>query len=476
MLFSSSTFVFVFLPVVLFAYYMIPSKYISARNTMLFVFSLCFYAYGEPIFVLVMMASIICNYIFGILISKGKSKRVFLSIGISIDILLIFIFKYLNFVIYNINSFFELLSLQNSLVQTEIVLPIGISFFTFQSISYLIDVYREVTPVQKNPMYLGLYISFFPQLIAGPIVRYTEINRAINDRTVTFESFSNGTKRFVFGLTKKVLISNSMALMSDGIFGIVGAGNDISVLTAWLGAIAYTLQIYFDFSGYSDMAIGLGKMFGFNFSENFNYPYISKSISEFWRRWHISLGTWFRDYVYFPMGGSRVTSRITLVRNLLVVWVLTGVWHGANWTFIAWGLMYFFLISFEKITRIPERLNTRGRIFYQVFTMCCVVMGWVLFRADNIAIAIDYINSMFGIGSNLVIDNYFIEYVNENIVLLSVAIVASTPVIKHIIECLKTRSQLIGHSVELILGMALFIIIIAQLVLQSYNPFIYFNF
>lgn len=325
-------------------------------------------------------------------------------------------------------------------------------------------------------MYLGLYISFFPQLIAGPIVRYTEINIAINDRKVTFDDFNYGVKRFVFGLAKKVIFSNSMALIADSIWEIIGEGSTVAVLTSWLGAIAYTLQIYFDFSGYSDMAIGLGRMFGFKFNENFNYPYISRSISEFWRRWHISLGSWFRDYVYFPMGGSRVTSKGKLLFNLFVVWMLTGIWHGANWTFIIWGMMYFALISFEKLTQIPENFNIISKYVYQVFTLVCIVIGWVIFRSEGINIAIKYISSMFGFTSNCCIDYTFIELFNENFVLLVIGIIASTPFFKAILDKISSKNTVLGEFIEFGIGMILFAISVSQLVLQTYNPFIYFNF
>lgn len=476
MLFSSSTFIFIFLPIVLFVYFLIPNKFIGLKNITLFAFSLVFYAYGEPKFVFVMLGTIICNYFFGLLISKKKNKKLVLGIGVGVNIFIIFIFKYLNFTVLNINRLLMLLSIDITITQTEILLPIGISFFTFQAISYLIDVYRNGTLAQKNPMYLGLYISFFPQLIAGPIVRYTEINQAINNRVVTFDNFNYGIKRFVFGLAKKVIISNSMALISDTIWEVVGGENSISALTAWLGAIAYTLQIYFDFSGYSDMAIGLGKMFGFSFNENFNYPYISKSISEFWRRWHISLGSWFRDYVYFPMGGSRVSSKKKLLLNLFVVWALTGIWHGANWTFIAWGLMHFCLISFEKISAIPERLNTVGKFTYQIIVLICIIIGWVIFRSEDIGIAADYISSMFGLAENGLIDIVFVEQLHENIVLLLLGIIASTPLLNKSLAHITNKNVFIGEFVEIIVGMTLFVISISQLVLQSYNPFIYFNF
>lgn len=297
----------------------------------------------------------------------------------------------------------------DSISQTAIILPIGISFFTFQSISYLIDVYRKKVKVQNNILYLGLYISFFPQLIAGPIVRYIDIEDALTNRVETLNKFTLGVKRFIQGLSKKVILSNGFALIADKAF--LDATTETTLAMAWLGAISYTLQIYFDFSGYSDMAIGLGKMFGFDFNENFNYPYISKSISEFWRRWHMSLGSWFRDYVYFPLGGSKVSSKQKLIRNLFVVWLLTGVWHGASWNFIIWGLIYFILISFEELSDYPNKFKHKiSKCFYQILTMIIVVLCWVIFRAEGLHNAIGYLSNMFGIGVMNIYDSQFVQY------------------------------------------------------------------
>ena len=384
MLFSSTIFVFLFLPMVLIFYYGIFRNSRKLKNIFLLLASLFFYAWGEPTFVLVMIMSIICNYYFGLQVDKYKNNtkkaKSIIVIMLIFNLTIMFIFKYLMFTLTNIKY---LTGLNFNI--PNIALQIGISFFTFQAISYVIDVYRGNGKVQKNPLNVGLYISFFPQLIAGPIIRYETIAEQIENRHENFEDFSKGTCRFIIGLGKKMLLANTLALVADYAFSV--KSGELSVVMAWLGALAYTFQIFFDFSGYSDMAIGLGLMFGFKFLENFNYPYISKSISEFWRRWHISLGTWFRDYVYFPLGGSRVSSKKRLVFNLFVVWSLTGLWHGANWTFIVWGLMYFVLITLEKLTKFDRKLGWFGH----VYTMLFVILGWVLFRADNISYGIGYI-------------------------------------------------------------------------------------
>ena len=468
MLFSSSTFLFVFLPLVIMFYYSFFRHSRRLQNIFLFLVSLFFYAWGEPSFVFVMIGSIIVNYAFGLIVDiyrtdKVKSK-IILGVSVTFNIILLFIFKYLSFVIENINSIFQL-SLETG---KNITLPLGISFFTFQAMSYVIDVYRG-NEVQKNPLNVGLYIAFFPQLIAGPIVRYETVAYQINHRKETFMLFSDGVVRFITGLGKKVLIANTMAVVADNVFN--SNLQTVSPAFAWLGAIAYTLQIFFDFSGYSDMAIGLGKMFGFEFPENFDYPYISTSITEFWRRWHISLGTWFRDYVYFPLGGSRVKGKFRLIRNLFVVWFLTGVWHGANWTFILWGLVYFVLLTFEKLTGLHKSKKLLPLKY--IYTMFFVVLGWVLFRADNLTQAYQYITAMFG-SSGIWIDNNALFFLKENFVYFIVAILASTPVIKHLTE--KSEKSGIMAFFVIILFLLILLCSVAYIVKGTYNPFIYFNF
>ena len=340
MLFSSLVFLIVFLPIVLFGYYVLFRKWRPAQNIFLLLASLVFYAWGEPKFVFVMIASILFNWLMGLLADRHRARKKLAGLWIVLDVAgnlgLLFVFKYLMFALNNVNTLFG-----TALPVPQIALPIGISFFTFQAMSYVIDVYRGDGQVQKNPLYVGLYISLFPQLIAGPIVRYQTVADEIQNRKETWADFADGVQRFLIGFLKKVLLANTMAIIADGVFD---SQKPVCAAASALGLIAYTLQIYYDFGGYSDMGIGLGRMFGFHFLENFDYPYISTSITEFWRRWHISLGTWFRDYVYIPLGGSRV-KKPRLVLNLFVVWMLTGIWHGANWTFVAWGFLYFVLLT-----------------------------------------------------------------------------------------------------------------------------------
>ena len=454
MLFASNVFLFAFLPLVIIGYYILPKRWL--KNTFLLFASLAFYAYGEPKFVVLMILSIIVNYLVGIFLNLCQKKKLLskliLTIGVICNLSLLFVFKYLMFVLDNINDIFH-----SSINVPEILLPIGISFFTFQGLSYVIDVYRKKVKVQKNPFYLGLYISFFPQLIAGPIVRYETIQDQILNRKESVDLFFDGIKRFITGLGKKVIIANTMAL----------GWQNISLGLVWLGALAYALQIYYDFSGYSDMAIGLGKMFGFSFEENFNYPYISTSITEFWRRWHISLGTWFRDYVYIPLGGSRV-KKGRLIFNLAVVWFLTGLWHGANWTFIIWGVLYFLLLVIEKLFNIPKK-NIPVVIKY-VFTMFFVLLGWVLFKSLSLNDAISYISRMFTFKNFL--DIKFAELLIENAVIFIFAIVFCTPVIKHVTNSKNRLVQALYHTALIIV----LIVSVSYIVKGGYNPFIYFNF
>ena len=380
MLFSSSVFLFLFLPVVLLVYYLPLRRWRQGQNVFLLLASLGFYAWGEPWFVLVMLGSILANYGFGLWVDAckraGRTCVPPLVAALTVNLGILFVFKYLTFTMGILNR------LGAAFVIPGIELPIGISFFTFQALSYVLDVHRDRGEVQRSPLKVGLYISFFPQLIAGPIVKYETVAQQIDHRKETWTDFSAGCSRFIVGLGKKVLLSNQLAVVADRAFGL---GDGLSASFAWLGALCYTLQIYYDFSGYSDMAIGLGKMFGFHFLENFNYPYISRSITEFWRRWHISLSTWFRDYVYFPLGGSRVDSRAKHIRNLFVVWLLTGIWHGANWTFLAWGLFYFVLLVLEKYGHLGRGWPVWAK---WLFTFLMVNFAWVLFRADSLAAAL----------------------------------------------------------------------------------------
>lgn len=476
MVFSSAIFLFIFLPSTLAGYYLIHHK---LRNIFLLLASLFFYAWGEPKFVFLMILSIAVNYGYGLLVDRIRENKIFsrsiITLMLLTNLSFFFVFKYLNFTILNLNRFFNL-----GLAQTDISLPIGISFFTFQIMSYVIDVYRKDAEVQKNPFNLALYVSLFPQLIAGPIVRYKTVSEQINSRKETFDGFCNGVSRFIVGLAKKVIISNSVAVIADYAFNLSDYA-DLTVSLAWLGIICYTLQIYFDFSGYSDMAIGLASMFGFHLLENFNYPYISRSVSEFWRRWHISLGTWFRDYVYFPMGGSHVKSKMRLIFNLLMVWSLTGIWHGASWNFLAWGLFYFVLLTIEKLTGFPEKIQKKWiRNLYWVPTMLFIMVGWVMFRAPSLSHAIRYLQMMLITtrGRGILYDGFSVFLWKNNLFILGLSILFALPIIpamnkladKYLI-LFRIRSffRPIGY-------MMLFILCISYVVNSSYNPFIYFNF
>ncbi len=474
MLFSSIIFLFYFLPIVMVLYYTFKFSR-KLQNFILLISSLIFYAWGEPRFVIIMILSIILNYIFGLLIHVTKRhpvwKRIVLVTTIVVNIGNLFAFKYLTFFLSELKE----ISGFKQLDIPEILLPIGISFFTFQAMSYVIDVYRGTTDVQKNIFHLGLYISLFPQLIAGPIVRYSTLAVQLTDRKESWRMFSIGCMRFLTGLAKKIIIANNMAIVADQIFAMSSNGT-IPATLAWVGALAYTLQIFFDFSAYSDMAIGLGLMFGFKFDENFKYPYLSKSISEFWRRWHISLGMWFRDYVYIPLGGSRVSSKDKVIRNLLVVWVLTGIWHGANWTFVFWGLMNFCFIAIEKTINF-EKLRIPNWTKH-LYAMLIIVIGWVIFRSNNLQEAGTYINYMFG-NSGFTSDTAFM-FIKEFSVFFLAAIIFSFPIAKKINHMNIEKSfPLMTWLITIlypITMMGLFIICLTYLVKGSYNPFIYFNF
>jgi len=471
MLFSSSIFLFVFLPLVIFGYYVLFRKSRFLQNMFLLAASLLFYAWGEPKFVLVMMLSIVANWFFGLLVHRYKGHKIKIrSILVAASVFnlgIMFIFKYLMFTLNNINGIFGL-----GINVPFIALPIGISFFTFQAFSYVLDVNRGVGEMQKNPLYVGLYVSFFPQLIAGPIVRYETIAAEIKNRKETLDDFTSGVTRFIIGFVKKILLANTMAVVADSAFD---SDTPISVALSWLGLFAYAFQIYFDFSGYSDMAIGMGKMFGFHFLENFDYPYSSKSVTEFWRRWHISLGTWFRDYVYFPLGGSRVNSKARLVFNLFVVWFLTGVWHGANWTFILWGLMYFVLITAEKLTGFEKKTHKLGAL-RNIYLLFCVLMGWVLFRSADLAAALGYFRQLFGLAGNALTDGPFYALLSQYWVFLACAALFSFPVAKALGKKADIRTKKLPAAVYAVCLLALMLIAVSYVVKGSYNPFIYFNF
>lgn len=459
LVFSSTVFLFLFLPLVLLIYYNPVFKGRGFRNIFLLLASLGFYAWGEPVFVFLMIFSIIVTWFIGIYITPHRSRKL-LVCGIAYHVLVLFVFKYLSFTTAQLQAL-----LGQNPVPISIELPIGISFFTFQLMSYLFDIYYGKAEPQRNPLRVGLYVALFPQLIAGPIVRYDYIAGQLAHRRESFLKFTVGLQRFVIGLGKKVLIADYMAVVADMCFQ---SGTEMSVLSAWLGAIAYTLQIYFDFSGYSDMAIGLGKMFGFDFAENFNYPYMARSVTDFWRRWHISLSSWFRDYVYIPLGGNRV-SRQRWVLNFSLVWLLTGIWHGANWTFLAWGMIYLVALLAEKITGMDKKAG----IFTRVYTLLVIIMAWVIFRADSLSGGVSYIGSMLGLWGNSLLDEVFIQQITGCFVILLIAITGSLALINDFFVKLSKTKYVWIRDVCLWL---VFMFSIAKIVSGSYSPFIYFNF
>jgi alginate O-acetyltransferase complex protein AlgI len=469
MLFPSEVFLFVFLPTVLVVYYVFLRKTKALKNIFLLVASLFFYAWGEPTYVFLMIGSILFNWLFGILVDRFRDKTVVAKLCIFFMVLgniaMLGWFKYSEFVVLQINRF-----LHTDIPVPEVALPIGISFFTFQAMSYVIDVYRKKGKVQYNPLQVGLYVSLFPQLIAGPIVRYETVAEQIEHRVENFKDFSAGVTRFCIGLGKKVLIANNMAVVADAAFDLI-INNEFqaSMGMAWLGAIAYTFQIFFDFSGYSDMAIGLGQMFGFHFEENFNYPYISSTVTEFWRRWHISMQTWFRDYVYIPLGGSRV-SKPRLIFNIFVVWLCTGIWHGANWTFIAWGLMYFVILTFERLTGLSKKNHWWGHIY----TMVLVIIGWVIFRSTGMGAAFLYIKAMFGIGAKGICDKAVWAYIAQNWIYFVFAIIGCAPIVPAIDK--KLRENKAWNFLYTVGIVVILVVSVSFISNNAYNPFIYFNF
>ena len=472
MLFSSSEFIYLFLPVVLFFNFVVFRKSRLLQNIFLLLASLVFYAWGVTVYVLIMVASIVVNWLLGLLVDKKRENKKVGKALVALDVIynlsILFVFKYLNFSCGIVNDLFGA-----EIHIPEIALPIGISFFTFQAMSYVIDVYRNKGAVQTNILYVGLYISFFPQLVAGPIVRYETIADQIKNRKETVDDFFDGFARFVVGLAKKVLLANSLSLLADQTFDAVKNGDSISVMLGWLGAIAYTLQIFFDFSGYSDMAIGLGRMFGFHFLENFDYPYVSKSITEFWRRWHISLGTWFRDYVYIPLGGSRV-GKARGILNLFIVWFLTGLWHGANFTFVIWGMMFFVLLTVEKLTGLHKKSGKALNVFKRLYTLLFIVIGWVIFRSDSIADAFVYLKSMFGLNDNVFSDGAFVGWAAQNMIMIGIGVALCTPLFRILSE--KTKNSSFAGYIKAAVLSCLFVLSAAGLIGGSFNPFIYFNF
>lgn len=464
MVFSSTVFLFLFLPITLILYFNPLCKKREYRNIVLLIMSLGFYAWGEPIFVFIMLALIVMDWRLALRIEKMKNKKIILWLTVFIHLAVFFVFKYLTFVCRNVN-----LLLKEDYFAVSIALPIGISFFSFQMLSYIFDVYYGNAKAEKNLINVALYVSMFPQLVAGPIVRYNTIAEEIGTRRENAEEFIEGISRFIVGLAKKVLLSNYFGIVTDNIF-ILYRENSISVMLAWLGAIAYTFQIYFDFSAYSDMAIGLGKVFGFHFNENFNYPYISASVTEFWRRWHISLSTWFRDYIYIPLGGNRCSKKRHIF-NIFIVWLFTGIWHGAEWTFIVWGLLYFVFLMLEKNTNIIKRMGW----FSHVYTLLVVIFAWVIFRAQNLTEAVGYIGTMLGVNSCGLTDLIFVEYLKQAKWLLVAGVIFATPHYKAAIKKV-IKSDYIYQVLKMSVTVVLFLTSLACLVKSTYNPFIYFNF
>ncbi len=465
MVFSSLTFLIFFFPLVILFYFIIKNE--KYRNAVLLIFSLLFYAWGEPKWIFVMLFTVGINYLCGIVISRSQKGKLFWVIaGAGISLAFLFYFKYSGFVVDNLE---KIIGFDSGFKAP--VLPIGISFYTFQVLTYTVDVYRGKVEVQKSFWKLLLYVSFFPQLIAGPIVNYKDIEKSLGKRTITLEDFYQGFIRFVIGLSKKILIANTCGELTSKLTG------ELSVAGAWLLAVAYALQIYFDFSGYSDMAIGIGRIFGFKFLENFNYPYISKSITEFWRRWHISLGAFFREYVYIPMGGNRV-SKIKLIRNIMFVWLLTGIWHGASWNFLIWGLYYGILLLIEKffMHKVKEKIPAAINI---IFTLVFILVGWVLFYYVDIMDGINHLGIMFGAIKAKLVDANAIYYFKEYLGFILLGIMASIPW-KQIFAkgCKKAPKamEVVFTCVKPVIITVLLAVSIAMLVGQSYNPFLYFRF
>ncbi len=468
MLFSSSTFLFLFLPLVLIIYYVPLRKFRQGQNLFLLLASLGFYAWGEPWFVLVMICSILVNYGFGLWVDRnkrrGKSCRAPILLALLVNLGILFVFKYLMFTLSILNG------LGAHFVIPVIELPIGISFFTFQALSYVLDVHRDRGQVQRSPLKVGLYISFFPQLIAGPIVKYETVADQIDHRQESWEDFSAGCARFVVGLGKKVLLSNQLAIIADRAYGMAGDG--LTTSFAWLGAVAYILQLYNDFSGYSDMAIGLGRMFGFHFLENFNYPFAATSLADLWRRWHISLATWFRDYVYIPLGGSRVEGKARLIRNIFMVWLCTGIWHGANWTYLAWGMLNFALLMLEKYGGLG-----RGwpRFFKWLYPLLVFLLTCVFFRSDSIGLALRYLQAMFGFGAGLG-DGLTVLYLTECWLPLLAAALFAAPVAPKVRAWANRRGWVVLDIGYALLIAGVFLVSASFIIKGTYNPFIYFNF
>ncbi|HPX93535.1 MAG TPA: MBOAT family O-acyltransferase [Bacillota bacterium] len=466
MLFSSITFLYYFLPALLLVYHLTPRR---LKNAVLLMASLLFYAWGEPRFTLVMVLTAMAGYLSGITVNRltgNRLRRLALASAMALITAPLLVYKYGGFITGNLNAVRPGL-----IAPLQLVLPIGVSFYTFQILSYVIDVYRMEVEAERNPFNFLMYVSLFPQLIAGPIVRFRTIQGEIRQRKVTMELFESGIVRFVAGLGKKVLLANTLAEFQQNLV----SGGSASLLSSWMTALAFTLQIYFDFSGYSDMAIGLGRMFGFQFLENFDYPYLSRSVTEFWRRWHQSLGSWFRDYLYIPLGGSH-GSVLKTGRNLLIVWLLTGLWHGASWNFVAWGFLYFLLLILERaglgrlLAKLPALLST-------AYTFLLVLLGFVLFNADNLAEALGRLKGMFGFNSLPLTDAMAVYYTKSYLLIMLIAAIGATPLPKRFMERMKGFLAGTIHSLAQAAGLVFVLLFsTSSLVDGSFNPFLYFRF
>lgn len=470
MLFSSITFLFIFLPITLLMYYIVPDKF---RNYILLITSLFFYAWGEPIYIVLMILSILFNYACGRDIGNHADDPIMAKRGIIsavvVNLVILGFFKYYGFLIGSINSI-----LPFDIPYRELSLPIGISFYTFQAMSYVIDVYRKNVQPQKNLISFAVYVSMFPQLIAGPIVRYADIEKQLRNRSIGINKFGDGIFFFIRGLAKKVILANTVGAIYTTISGL--DFGTYSVLTAWIGCASYTFQIYFDFGGYSDMAIGLGKMFGFEFLKNFDYPYTALSITDFWRRWHISLSTWFREYVYIPLGGNRKGKRRTMI-NIMIVWGLTGLWHGAAWNFLAWGLYYGIFLLLEKFVygRFIEKLP---KVLRHIYTLVLVMVGWVFFSSASLADAVRYIGIMFGVGAKGFVDSQALYYFGTNWLLFIVCAIASTSFGMYLLNRVlyNSKNGVGRREIACIIYVFMFLLSLTFLITATYNPFLYFRF
>lgn len=465
MVFSSISFLYYFLPITLLLYFVVPKKY---KNIILLIMSLLFYFYGEPRYILILLFSCLFNYYYGKHLEKtrGKMRNILLILNLTINFGMLFYFKYFHFFLENVNLLFH-----SNLTWVSIIMPIGISFFTFQATSYVIDIYRGKIKSAKNIFIFATYLSLFPQLIAGPIVRYETVEQELKTRKTDFNTFSEGIKRFIVGLSKKVLFANILGEFSKNLMGLL----EQSVLSYWLQALSNMLQIYFDFSGYSDMAIGLGLMFGFHFLENFNYPFIARSITDFWRRWHISLSSWFRDYIYIPLGGSRV-STVKKYRNILVVWMVTGLWHGASWNFILWGLYFAVFLILEKSFLL--KILDKNKVLGHIYTLFLILISFIIFNETTITSIIMFLKGMFGFSNLKGINIETIYYLKNYIGVIILSIIFSVPwlrVIKNHMESNKHLFKVISF-LEPIGYMILLIVTTAYIVDESFNPFLYFRF